>query len=128
MSHEYSYDEILGFLRAAIAERGEDFVYEPRHRPDGATGCYYHWEGEADCGIGKMLHDHLSVPLDTLQKMDDASSGGISEQYGLLLQCGIAFDRRAKILMQHFQGNQDDGVPWGYALTEAVEAVEHFEN
>lgn len=123
---EYSYEEVLGFLRATVAERGEDFVYEHRRLENGCEGCYYAWEGEPDCGVGQMLHDYLNVPIALLQEMD-ARGGAISMQFDALLTLGnIEFDPDAKALMTHFQKYQDDGYMWGESLGMAVRFMARF--
>lgn len=121
---EYKYEEILAFLRATVAKKGETFVYTPRKRDTGVTGCYYEYQGAPDCGIGKMLHDQLGVSLDLLVEMDtDQHASAIQDQYPRLALAGFAFETRARLLMEYFQGYQDDGASWGEALALAERFV-----
>lgn len=115
---QYTYEDLLPRLRAIVAEEGEDFVYGQRHDGDNIV-CCYQWNGKPDCGVGRVLY-RLGVPIETLQAMD-RSSETISYHYPRLRQDhNIWFSPAAEALMELFQQDQDEQVPWGDALNNAI--------
>lgn len=116
---QYTYEDLLPRLRAIVAEEGEDFVYGRRRDEDNNVGCYYQWNGKPDCGVGRVLY-RLGVPIETLQAMD-RSGETISQHYPRLRQDhNIWFSPAAEALMESFQQDQDEQVPWGDALNSAI--------
>lgn len=122
---EYTYEDLLPHFRAIVAEEGEDFIYPMRTTEHGVIGCYYSWDGAPDCGVGRVLH-RIGLSVDDLRTMDD-----MGEELGMLyswLEQGhqIAFTAGAQTLMEWFQSWQDEGVPWGKSLQQAIKKVDQY--
>jgi hypothetical protein len=90
--------EIITLLEQAVAERGEDYVYD-RHK-----GCYYFIDGEPGCIVG-LVATYLGL-----------GPGDLVEHHGAAQQEAIHATPWAKHLLTVAQGQQDFGRPWGAAL------------
>lgn len=98
-----------------IVRGNESKVYE--HKAD-FGGCYYHWEGNPDCGVGQALA-LLGVPVETLAYMDACSPTGISEVH----IPNVYMTTFARAVYERFQTSQDIHMPWGQALQMAKDVM-----
>jgi hypothetical protein len=120
-----SYADAKQALETLVAERGPDYVYRPPvpAEPDGMTGMCVNVHKDADgnlvegCLAGAALH-RLGVPLEDLR---DHNASGVSSVVDCL---NIDIAESAVQLLGWAQRNQDQGVPWGVALSLALRAVE----
>jgi hypothetical protein len=93
-------------IRAAVALRGRDYVYEP---PAGFSCLYVHIDdGEAGCLIGTALH-LLGIPLDQLAEGEGENAGY------LMTSLDVGTDRE-RVAAMAAQEQQDTGHKWGFAL------------
>jgi hypothetical protein len=92
-------------MRAAVAERGEDYVYPREER---GYACVYTFNGEPDCLIGLALFK-MGVPITFLQDCD-----GMNNALGVLLDLG--FSRYVADAADWAQSLQDKGHTWGESL------------
>lgn len=60
-------ERLAADVRWAVAERGEDYVYQP---PEFSVACTYAHDGGCSCIFGLILHERYSVPIDLLEQMD----------------------------------------------------------
>lgn len=118
---EYTLETLLPHFRAIVADKGEDYVYEPIRKGTHLTdGCFYHNEGQPSCGVGHVLH-RIGVPIEALKLMDEGFETSIGDQYSRLAQDhSITFDIGAKSLMESFQDDQDNAISWGDALKASI--------
>ncbi len=115
-------------VKAAIDERGSDFVYE---RPSALSDCMYvhnpdSEDAYAGCGIG-LAFALEGVPLDTLSQHEHNDATNLVSQLKVV---GVleSFEHQARSFMQNFQAKQDIGYTWGEAYEHALTApVEHDE-
>lgn len=108
-----TYTRTLQLLREVIAEKGEDFVYEPFVDEDGFSMCRYVVQGQPSCLVGHVLH-RAGISLTELAGVEDTtpnSSDGPWEDWGT----AAALDLLAEV-----QEKQDQGVAWGEALALAI--------
>lgn len=139
-------DALCG-LRAAVAEKGADYKYEP---PAGGPqyACVYVWETDGTlaprCIVGYALH-HMGVPLELLRTpmsngTAECGSDGPDEDVRYLAQRlqphGYVLTEGAVRVLQAAQNVQDEvftflvydntrDVTWGAALKAAEEAAAH---
>lgn len=99
-------------LPQIIEEFGEDYTY-PQRGPGftlNSISCYYVWDGEPDCIIGKLL-SRLGADANFLGKCD--SVGSIRELVGAdLVEVDDEYLLEALTTMQN---TQDNGGTWGQA-------------
>jgi hypothetical protein len=121
----YSYNDIKIRLEHIVEEAGEGFVYTQRYREGELdSGCEYAWQGKPDCVIGHLLVE-LGVPVEDMGE-GKVFDGNTIDYYGpkLDLDYSITFDSKAVDLMNIFQADQDNGIPWGEALRVGIRSVE----
>lgn len=117
--------DALRALEEAVAERGEDYVYES---PKGEE-CFYQVSGAPSCGVGLAL-TKLGVTIDDLVALDTGSSNGKpvsaspkgqnGDDLGhVLFDRGIVVDVEAQEVFAAFQYSQDSFDSWGDALNDA---------
>ena len=111
-------DQFTSAMHAAVAERGQDFVY-PKEEPGwrllsqtGIKGCRYVREDvmEPACLIGVAL-SKCGVPLTQLRGMENAGA------YQVLGALGFA-DTVVRSAASEAQQAQDAGGTWGAALID----------
>lgn len=112
-------------LAAAVAERGEDFVYiTPDTDEESAPKCLYVHEatGGLECGciVGWVLH-RAGVPLELLRQYEGSHATDVLDRLWDINV--LAASLEAASLLHAVQGSQDDGSPWGEAVREALEEV-----
>ena len=123
MTVQITRENFTAAMRAAVAERGEDFVYpaegseltEQGWRSERGTCVYVLPDGSPACLIGLALYKIDPGLLTYVESQFENASrvmGRAGVQDGMLL---LAADRA--------QGEQDDGAPWGDALSEYERAL-----
>lgn len=112
MPERLTYEQTLALLREVIAEKGEDFVYEPFVDEDGFSMCRYVDRGQPSCLVGHVLY-RAGISLTELVGVEDTTptSGGPWEEWGTA---------RAIDLLSAVQEKQDGHVAWGEALARAI--------
>jgi hypothetical protein len=116
-----TYDKAVSLIREAIAEKGEDYVYEKID-----DGCYYVHGGQPSCLVGHVLV-RAGVNMDLLE-----AEGGLYDAHGYAdALCGeleregiLTAGRRTIRLLNEVQYNQDRGVSWGAALESGLALAE----
>ena len=118
MTVQITRENFTAAMRAAVAERGEDFVYpaegselaEQGWRSEERTCVYTLPDGTPACLIGLALYKidpglltHVKLQSDNARRV--MNRAGVQDEV-LLLSAGMA------------QIEQDVGVPWGGALSE----------
>lgn len=99
--------------KAAVAERGEDFLYQAEFAEAyDSQGCVYVWNGEPAClvGLALVLGDVLSTEELALQEGMSASA----------VTSGF-FSGEACEVLRAAQMAQDQGAPWGESLQAAYD-------
>lgn len=103
-------EAVRASLAKAVAERGADFVYEPKGKDsrfeDSIDTCLYQHEGKPDCIVGYVLDD-LGVPYDPKWEGDNADT--------VLYREGLESQAIRESLWS-VQSYQDWGEPWGEAV------------
>lgn len=134
-------ERVIAFLRRAIKERGESYVYE--QTSVGGPACAYVRDGHASCLVGYVLNyaKPQLLPLiaewersDTDNDADDrtledppAYGTGFSELATALSNSGeIEFTSAAYQILQEVQAQQDAGTEWGVALDRAIASAERY--
>lgn len=97
-----------------IAEANPDFVYQ---RPPG-SGCVYVHDGRPSCLIGRALWNLGAIDADFENAVDDrarrVNQFGVM---GLLELLGLSLSSDESVLLMTIQDRQDDGLPWGEAVS-----------
>ena len=128
------YDAAVQAMRDQIAKKGEDYVYTKVKGGDGNTiGCTYYHPDKAGryvmpgCIIGHWLRDvgypslkSLTLGLDLDDSVNGSSAWMLVSRMHQTGSAGIKFTIKAREFLHAVQCNQDDGMPWGQALQEAM--------
>lgn len=119
----HHYADVLEDLQALVTERGPDFVYRAPVLDNGAQGpdlpyCRYEYNGVPSCGLGKVFADRWAVPIESLSRLDREQDTEFQ-----LRRFGHKLTPAARRLLFAFQGRQDKGLPYGEALTAAIDLV-----
>lgn len=108
-------------VRAAIAIRGEDYVYPSVER----GGCdYVHKEGDngdklsPGCIVGMVFY-MAGLPLEVFKEIG-GTIGGTQDQFK---NVGLVMTEKAMHFLRAAQVKQDNGVPWGEARADALTYV-----
>lgn len=131
--------KFIDAMDAAVAERGEDWVYPlPARDPDAIAGvvadgwhvpntttCVYMTdEGDPACLIGLALY---KINPDLVPNYDASSSEYDMDAFSVLARLSEAGDlklsERTMSAAYAAQRLQDDGAPWGQAIAKFDEAV-----
>lgn len=117
------FPTVTTLVRAAIAIRGEDYVYPSAER----GGCdYVHKEKVVDgddvvekltpgCIVGMVFY-MAGVPLESFKEIG-GTLAGTEDQFNAI---GVAMTEKAMHFLRAAQVKQDNGVPWGEAREEAL--------
>lgn len=109
------YADALRALNHAVALKGYNFVYQ---RPEEESACWNVWKGEAHCIVGHALV-FLGVPVEWFDQNSVARSTAedVCELLNAQSHMPLEFTHAALVLFMSVQGNQDNGMPWGEAVT-----------
>lgn len=124
------YDDALRALNQAVADKGYGYVYPRDDRPGGS--CFNVWEGNPDCIVGHALV-WLGVPVEWFTEAREGSHWGRENDSAYDVCTNLAVSDmfnvtdEARDLLAHVQRLQDEGVPWGEAVTMAHLSVDVFE-
>lgn len=123
------YDDALRALNQAVADKGYGYVY-PRDERGGF--CYNVWEGNPDCIVGHAL-SWLGVPVEWFTEAREGSHWGRENDsaYDVCTTLAVSnmfnLTEEARDLLADVQRLQDEGVPWGEAVTRAHLSTDVFE-
>ena len=112
---DLTFVEAVALLKRSVAENGAQTVYA---KPGGIC-LYFTPDGCPSCLIGHVLH-YKGM---TYKALDDRGSNDQTDVSGLIQDTVIRVDMRTEALLALAQGFQDDGVPWGRAVEQALEGV-----
>lgn len=120
-------ENVTAALHAAVAEKGEGFVYR---RPEDSDACLYVHRNDGvnlttGCLVGNALH-RLGVPLEALE---ECNIGTACELLDMLIEDGAIehVPHKAAVLLSEAQQEQDRDVPWGAAVRRALGYIESLE-
>lgn len=112
---DLSMESITAALTAAVAEKGEDFVYQPQGATYGRLTCaYVHDEDQPGCIFGNALM-RLGVDPEWLKGYDFGKGGYAMSIDKVLKDLGVQ-DTDVLNRAKNAQCQQDDGKDWGTAL------------
>jgi hypothetical protein len=115
------FDTAVEELRAVIAEKGEDYVYEP----DGTAACSYFDGTEPGCIIGHVLVRHGFTYEDVVGSERLFSNG--ADVATLVAKDIIQVDNdHTEYLLSYVQSYQDGGQAWSDALTSALKEMQQY--
>ncbi|RZS39168.1 hypothetical protein EV193_104384 [Herbihabitans rhizosphaerae] len=122
--------EAVALVRDAVKARGAGYVYSPVPLPGykdipGWTPCTYANGDEPGCIVGTGLYERYGVGVEELQELDQ----DLDDTEVISLEFPARFDvsDEAREVLAVAQGHQDNGKPWGYALTEAEQAATQYD-
>lgn len=118
------YGDALRALNQAVADKGYGYVYPRADRPGGF--CYNVWEGNPDCIVGHALV-WLGVPVQWFEQGSRANDAAYEACSNLFVSDMFNLTDEARELLGDVQRLQDEGVPWGEAVTRAHLSVDVFE-
>jgi hypothetical protein len=128
-----TYEQALSTLKELVAERGEDFVYGSA---DGA--CIYSTvEGSPSCGVGyvfakldpPMFHAIHVAEWGEVADINNVHQFPVSEiEENLSIEYDTLYTRKAGKLLAQFQSAQDQKVPYGLALEDAISEAGWWED
>jgi hypothetical protein len=107
---ELTLEKAIELVEQAIADRGEDYVYE---RPEDVEECQYVHGDEPGCIVGYILHA-AGVDLGTLHDNEGIWASFVTNN--LAMQNVLAADYGVACFLDSIQGEQDRGKTWGQAL------------
>lgn len=114
---ETTPEQTLKYLREAVAERGEDYVYPNelkmyyRDGPEPTMCRYVKPDGSGPaCIVGVVLHKY-GVSLETLAEHETEAGWRVARELGV--------DTRSRQMLSTAQDAQDGGKTWGAALVNA---------
>ncbi len=111
---DITYESALEALKAAVAEKGEDYVYAWVDYK-----CVYSHNGKPSCGVGHVLH-RLGVDTEGFEHTTMNTKMFDSLAYRLRDLSVITITQSAIDLLREFQNCQDEGRTWGEALDIAI--------
>ena len=110
------YDEVVAMLKAIVAGK-EDFVYQFEE-----GSCVYWTDGEdgtrdASCLVGHVFQAWgvLSDLPQIFRHSSAIRAAGVLREKGVLV-----LTHKALVLLGSVQRLQDEGIPWGEAVQEAL--------
>jgi hypothetical protein len=109
--------ETLALLKNVVNEYGPDHIYERNFT--NASGCVYAENGRPSCLVGIVLHRSGRFALDNLIALDEDSYGTGSAACAIVLAFPDRLTNGAAAVLQAAQSEQDEGKPWGEALSAA---------
>lgn len=120
------YADALRALNEAVKAKGYKYVYPRTERS--ANYCYNIWNGQPDCIVGTALV-WLGVPIEWFEAEPSRENDDVGDVCkALLLDGKFEFTEDAKDLLGQAQTHQDNGIPWGEAVTLAHLGGLTFEN
>jgi hypothetical protein len=108
----------IELLREVVAESGEDYRYELIETPYGPV-CHYAHDDAPSCLVGHALH-RAGVTVEQLASLDKHDNHIASVE----LPAEVEITDEAQDVFAVAQDTQDDGKPWGVALSVAERAYE----
>jgi hypothetical protein len=111
-----TYDQAVDELFKAVKERGERFVYPEDWRDDKFVCQYVRGPHAAPACIVGQVYYQLGVDLSPLV-------GFFGNPLGAASKVGIELGGEAEELLCDVQRLQDDGTPWGEAVSKAIAAM-----
>lgn len=129
MSIKISFSQALDLAQMAVADKGEDYIYQrpyfistpihPSIREGGGTAlcAYYDADGDPSCIVGHILHA-MGVQL------DPRHTANFSSVLELTMRRVISLDPKTKLFLTELQNHQDCGYSWGDALRFAQARAE----
>lgn len=101
----------LDLLEKAVAERGEEYVYQPVWFPGRSElSCVYVDQDEQpSCIVGMALTLH-GIPAETLARVNDFAADCLPTEW---------VTTEAAYILRHAQRLQDRGLAWGAAVRNA---------
>lgn len=110
----YTNAEVNAALRAALDEKGEDYVY------DSSNGCRYEKEGGPSCLVGYVIH---KLDPDAFQRVvefenDHLMNKGDNSFSNVASSLRLPFDYDQRRALEMVQSAQDRGASWGRAVAE----------
>ena len=124
MTIEVTYDKIVAKLHEAVANRGADYVYDP-----GDTSYCRNWHNDTNtpgCIVGYVYHS-LGIGGDILAVNPSRIATTLTADLvtdGLIRFPNQKEEGRVARLLFAAQNAQDNLVPWGSAVQDALEAVD----
>jgi len=110
-------EDALRALEEAVAEKGEDYIYQYTDSDDPRNSiCLYVYDGAPSCIAGDALH-RLGIPLSAFEDHE----GDTIDKVALRVDWPLHVD--AVDVLYEAQCVQDGGRSWGEALAAAREAV-----
>ncbi len=123
MTKTVSYQEVLNIAQNVVLEFGADYVYP---RSDGSArsdeGCVYFEDGEPSCIVGHVL-DRLGVTEDSFQDQT-SNEFDVYQMVRTEPNLPIEFSPDALRFLREAQMMQDEGSPWGVAVSHAAKSVQ----
>lgn len=111
-------EEFTAAMEAAVAERGEDFVYPDEWRDEYSEACRYSLpDGTPACIIGLALHKINPALVPTYDNTERALD--VFEAIGDVPQ-------NVALAAQRAQSQQDADKTWGVALEAYKDALEQY--
>lgn len=120
------YHDVVEDMRAIVAEKGRDYVYEAPIKLDRRTGemgqtCeYFNDAGQPSCAVGHWLHRALG--LNDVGVLEGKTAKEILTGGHRVIADEI--EDRAVTFLDLFQWRQDLEDPWGEAFDQAIAEVE----
>lgn len=118
-----NYDEAISLLQRAIEEKGADYIYplaatvEARRLGQVGKCKNYLDDGTPSCIVGHVFH-YMGIHPEMYGQTDDA--------WAVAFDLGFELDERTLTLLRRVQYSQDDGAPWGEAVSNAVSTVNYL--
>jgi len=106
-------EQTLAALEEAVAERGEDYVYDEH---DDGGHCVYVKDGRPSCLVGNALVKLGVITVEELVPFETKSANYVTRALNAPVAVQAALCRA--------QAVQDDGEPWGAALEQAKRVAE----
>lgn len=119
-----TFEEAEALLRRALGAKGADYVYEQVYMPlYEEKGCvYFTDDGCPSCKIGHVLH-YKGV---TREDLEETGSNSGTDVGNLVADGLLVIDLRTEALLSLVQEHQDQGMPWGEALEQALAGVDEW--
>lgn len=109
-----TFDYVNELLDEAVAEKGEDYVYEPPSYTDSCLYVHQDDEGKTSCGcIAANVFHRAGVPLSDLSRYEGVRASKV------IKKLKINADPLVSRFLNLVQMYQDDKNSWGLAVRKA---------
>jgi hypothetical protein len=114
---ELTLEKAIELAKQAVADRGEDYVYE---KPEDVEVCQYVHDDGPGCIVGYILNK-AGASLEELHDHEGTWASALTDRLEVTGVLTASYE--ANVFLDAIQGKQDNGKNWGQALAYGLNCV-----